>query len=325
MKKAANALPKPDLTPKPGLHPRNPHRFRYDFAALLKSAPELNNYVILNPKGEQTINFSSAKAVKALNSALLAHFYRVKDWDIPEGYLCPPIPGRADYIHTLADVLAETHNGIIPKGARVKALDIGTGSSAIYPIIGNREYGWSFVGTEFDVNAVASAQALLEHNTDLAKRIEVRHQRFKESIFRGVVQDNEVYDVTLCNPPFYSSAKEAQSANQRKNRNLKRPTGKSKRNFGGQDHELWFPGGERAFVEKIIVESKAMGERCLWFSALISNQDHLTKLEHVLEENGVATHQVKTMAQGQKTSRLLIWSFLDETARQQWVKRRWEV
>lgn len=311
-----------DTSAKPGLHPRNPHRFRYDFVALVKSSPELKPFLIETPRGETSINFSSAKAVKALNRALLEHFYRVKSWDIPEGYLCPPIPGRADYIHTIADVLAATHNGIVPTGARIKALDIGTGASAIYPIIGTREYGWSFVATEFDPTAAEAADTLMKHNPDLDKRIEVRQQRRKENIFKGVVQDNELYDITLCNPPFYSSAKEAQSANQRKNRNLKRPTGKSKRNFGGQDHELWFPGGERAFVENIITESKDLGERCLWFSALISNQDHLPKLEHVLQENGAVAHQVKSMAQGQKTSRLLIWSFLDEAARQQWVKRR---
>lgn len=309
--------------PKPGLHPRNPHRFRYDFVALVKSSPELKAFLIETPRGETSINFANAKAVKALNRALLAHFYKLKAWDIPEGYLCPPIPGRADYIHHLADILAETHQGIIPTGARVKALDIGTGASVIYPIVAHREYGWSFVASEFDPTAVKAAEELLHNNPDLERRIEVRQQRFKTNIFKGVVQDHEVYDVTLCNPPFYSSAKAAQAANQRKNRNLKRPVGKTKRNFGGQDHELWFPGGERAFVENIIRESKGLGERCLWFSALISDQDHLPKLQHVLQEVGADTHLIREMAQGQKSSRLLVWSHQSASDRQQWVKRRW--
>ena len=41
-----------------------------------------------------------------LNRAILMHHYGVKSWDIPAGYLCPPIPGRADYIHSVADLLA---------------------------------------------------------------------------------------------------------------------------------------------------------------------------------------------------------------------------
>ncbi len=309
--------------PKPGLHKRNPHRFRYDFDVLTKSSPQLKPFLTLSPRGETTVNFSNPKAVKALNKALLEHFYRVKEWDLPEGYLCPPIPGRADYIHNVADILADTGNGLIPTGGRIRLLDIGTGASCIYPIIGHREYGWSFVGTEVDPTAFEAAATLLNHNKDLAKSIECRQQRKKDGIFTGVVDAQEVFDLTLCNPPFYSSAKEARAANKRKNRNLKRPAGKPKRNFGGQDTELWFPGGERAFVENIIRESQDLAERCLWFSALISNQDHLTRLEHILKEVGVNTYLIKNMSQGQKTSRIILWSFLEGPERKRWTQKRW--
>jgi 23S rRNA (adenine1618-N6)-methyltransferase len=40
-------------------------------------------------------------------------------------YLCPPIPGRADYIHLHSRLLAESNNGIIPKGHGIQGLDIG--------------------------------------------------------------------------------------------------------------------------------------------------------------------------------------------------------
>ena len=91
---------------KPGLHPRNRHHQRYDLPALCQAHPDLQGYITLNPLGEQTIDFANPQAVKALNKALLAHFYAVKHWDIPDGFLCPPVPGRADYIHHLADLLA---------------------------------------------------------------------------------------------------------------------------------------------------------------------------------------------------------------------------
>jgi len=103
---------------KPGLHPRNRHHQRYDLPALCQAHPELQGFITLNPVGEQTIDFANPLAVKALNKALLAHFYAVKHWDIPDGFLCPPVPGRADYIHHLADLLA-LDTGTIPENASI--------------------------------------------------------------------------------------------------------------------------------------------------------------------------------------------------------------
>lgn len=123
---------------KPGLHPRNRHHQRYDLPALCQAHPDLQGYITLNPLGEQTIDFANPQAVKALNKALLAHFYAVKHWDIPDGFLCPPVPGRADYIHHLADLLAQD-SGEVPKQATI--LDIGTGANLIYPLITTRRPG----------------------------------------------------------------------------------------------------------------------------------------------------------------------------------------
>lgn len=93
------------------LHPRNRHTGRYDFAALIAASPELAPFVGPNPYGDLSIDFADPAAVKALNRALLLVQYGVRDWDIPTGYLCPPIPGRADYIHCLADLLAGEGGG----------------------------------------------------------------------------------------------------------------------------------------------------------------------------------------------------------------------
>lgn len=140
------------------MHPRNKHSGRYDFEKLTKASPELARFVSLSPRGESTIDFSDPEAVKALNSALLKHFYGVTKWDIPAGYLCPPIPGRADYMHSIADLLASRNGGVIPRGPSVRVLDIGVGANCIYPIIGHYEYGWEFVGSDVDPVAIASAK-----------------------------------------------------------------------------------------------------------------------------------------------------------------------
>ncbi|RTY85461.1 DUF890 domain-containing protein, partial [Staphylococcus aureus] len=91
---------------KSELHVRNLHRSRYDFPQLIKTCPELAPFVRLNPYNDLSIDFSDPQAVKMLNKALLKHFYGIQYWDIPQDFLCPPIPGRADYIHYLADLLS---------------------------------------------------------------------------------------------------------------------------------------------------------------------------------------------------------------------------
>jgi len=105
--------------------------------------------------------------VRCLNQALLAQTYQIKHWMIPVGYLCPPIPGRADYIHYVADLLAGA--GKVPTGKQVGVLDIGTGANCIYPIIGSQSYGWKFLATDIDPVSVKTACLFVESNPCLSK------------------------------------------------------------------------------------------------------------------------------------------------------------
>ena len=153
---------------KSSLHPRNKHRERYDFKQLIDSCPELGQFVKLNNYKDESIDFFNPEAVKMLNKALLKHYYGIDNWDIPKNYLCPPIPGRADYIHHIADLLgsnnSEFQRNKIPTGNKIKCLDIGVGANCVYPIIGNKEYGWSFVGTDIDPVSIESANKIIEMN-----------------------------------------------------------------------------------------------------------------------------------------------------------------
>jgi len=306
------------------LHPRNQHRSRYDFPELIKSLPELKAFVRENPYGDLSVDFSDPNAVKSLNKALLKHFYQINHWDIPEGYLCPPIPGRADYIHYLADLLADANGGEIPKGSHIRGLDVGIGANCIYPIIGHQEYGWSFTGSDVDAIAVRSAENIAAINPALKTAVEVRIQHSKNQIFKGLVRKEELYDFTLCNPPFHASAAEALSGAQRKVRNL----GKGNRrapvlNFGGKNAELWFEGGEIAFAGKMIEESIAFQKQCFCFSTLLSKSTSLPFVYAALERAGVQTVRTVEMAQGQKVSRFVAWTFLNEAEQQAWSKKRW--
>jgi len=310
---------------KSKLHPRNKHIGRYDMEALIKSHPPLKACVKMNEYGNESINFSDPYAVKMLNTALLKHFYSVDYWDIPEEYLCPPIPGRADYLLYASDLLAERNYGKIPMGAKVRCLDIGTGANLIYPIIGHQEYGWSFVGSEVDKNSIQSAENIIAKNPSFQGNIEVRLQKYNQNIFRGIIQKNEYFDVVVCNPPFHASAAEAQAGSQRKVSNLsKGKTIEAPLNFGGQSHELWCQGGEEFFLKNMVMESRDFSKSVLWFSSLISKDSRVKTAIATLKKFRPKQIKVIPMGTGNKVSRFVAWTFLTLDEQKEWQKSRWE-
>lgn len=306
-----------------GLHPRNRHQGRYDFERLLLVNSGLARFVSVNAHGDLSIDFADPAAVRALNRALLRDSYGVRDWDIPLRNLCPPIPGRADYVHNLADLLAVSNLGVIPKTAQV--LDIGTGANCIYPLIGHSEYAWDFVATDINADSLANAKAILLANPAHAQHIRLRLQPNTSAIFTGIIGDDEWFDLTMCNPPFHASPSEARAGSQRKWQNL----GKSNKqdepalNFGGKDAELWCAGGEQGFIQRMITESAQIPTRCYWFTTLVSKSASLPSIYAALKQVNVQTHKTINMSHGQKQSRLVAWTFLNPVQQAAWRKLRW--
>lgn len=309
---------------KPKLHPRNRHRERYDFDLLKNACPDLAQFVQENIHGDESIDFANPEAVKMLNRALLVSYYGLTFWDIPTGFLTPPIPGRADYIHHIADLLCSYNYGKIPTGPTVRCLDIGTGANCIYPIIGHYEYGWSFIGSDIDPVSIKSANEIIARNEVLKGAVEVRFQPNWKDIFYGILNKDEIVDLVICNPPFHSSLEEAQAANLRKvnNLNLEKTTGPTL-NFGGQGGELWCIGGEEKFVKEMIRQSRHFSKNCFWFSSLISKQTNLKPAYEALKMAGAFEVKTIPMGQGQKTSRLLAWTFLKKEEQKTWRNERW--
>jgi 23S rRNA (adenine1618-N6)-methyltransferase len=306
---------------KPELHPRNKHRQRYNFDLLKETSPGLAAFVRPNDYGDESIDFFNPKAVKALNLALLRHYYNIQYWDVPENYLNPPIPGRADYIHYAADILSKSNADKIPEGNQIKCLDVGVGASCIYPIIGHHEYGWSFVGSDIDPLAITSAEKIITSNSDLKAAVELRLQTKPREIFKGIIQKDEKFDLTVCNPPFHSSAEEAQKATQRKIKNLKqKQAGTPVRNFGGQNNELWTEGGEGKFVTDMIFQSRDFATSCLWFTSLVSKESNLKSIYHVFKLVKATAIKPVNMGQGNKNSRIVAWTFLQKSQRDEWAK-----
>lgn len=307
--------PKPDPTAvKSKLHPRNRHKQRYNFKLLLAENPALRKYIAVNKYGLETLDFFNTEAVKLLNQSLLKKDYGIAHWDIPKDYLCPPIPGRADYIHHIADLLGSDDNEHIPRGPGVKALDIGTGANCIYSILGTIEYDWSFVAVDIDPKSIQIATAITKANK---LGIDVRLQPNRSNIFKGIISKDDFFDITVCNPPFHASEEEAVRANMRKVKNLTRGKATDSEgnkptqavSFGGQHTELWCIGGELRFIKDIIKESALFKDNVLWYSTLVSKQSNLKEIYEALR--GVKAQHVKTidMGQGNKTSRVVAWSY----------------
>jgi 23S rRNA (adenine1618-N6)-methyltransferase len=308
MKNSANSSP---------FHPRNRHQGRYDFAALTAAHPPLAGKVRPNGYGELSVDFADPEAVMLLNQALLKLFYNL-NWQLPKGYLTPPVPGRADYVHALADLLASDTGGVIPRDLDV--MDIGCGANCIYPLIGNAEYGWRFTGTDITAEAITAAGQIVASNPGLQRGVRLRRQKDAAAIFAGVVHKNERYHAVLCNPPFHSSAEEAATVGQRKTRNL--GLGKNAPlNFGGHHSELWCDGGERKFVGQMIEESVAYSDTIIWFTSLVSRKENLPALRDQLRDLDAYDVRIIEMAQGQKQSRFIAWTFQPPATRAKRLKR----
>jgi 23S rRNA (adenine1618-N6)-methyltransferase len=296
---------------KEGLHPRNRFRAGYDFRQLIASSPALTVFVAPNAYGDESIDYANPEAVKALNQALLKHGYGLETWDIPRGYLCPPIPGRSDYVHHLADLLGNGMEAAIPRGRSVAVLDIGVGANCIYPLIGASEYGWRFVGTEIDPVALRWARKLAASNPGVAGRIECRLQISPTECFRGIIKPGEVFDLSMCNPPFHASAAAAAAGTRRKQHNLRgRKSPATVQNFGGVARELSCAGGELGFITRMIAQSAKVPHQFRWFTSLVSKSANLPRLRLALRDARAADVRIIEMAQGQKKSRILAWTFV---------------
>ena len=296
------------------MHPKNRHKKGYNFSQLTKAHPPLKAFVILNKfNNKPTIDFANPDAVKALNCALLKSEYDISYWDIPKGYLCPPIPGRVDYIHHLNDLLQTFSKQFKSPANRISVLDIGTGASCIYPILGARVYNWNFVASDIDPISIKEANNIISGNAKLANKIACRLQNNEQFIFSNIIKADEFFHLTLCNPPFHKSLDDASQGTKRKWQNLNRTNkgNKNALNFGGQKAELWCEGGELAFISKMIKESKAFKTQVFWFTCLVSKKEHLAKLKLALKKSSAKQIKVIKMAQGQKISRFIAWSYFE--------------
>ena len=313
-----------NIQEKVRLHIRNKNRERYDLEALKVAVPELADHITINKYEAESVDFANPVAVKLLNKALLSHYYDIKNWEFPVENLVPPIPGRADYLHYMADLLGQSNFGELPEGDKIKVLDIGVGASCIYPIIGVTEYGWNFIGSDVDAQSIESSTNIVNSNPSLEGKVECRLQENPKAFFAGILNDDEKIDFSMCNPPFHSSTEEAQKVSHRKVKNLSgKKTAKVELNFAGISNELICEGGEAKFIHSMITESQDFAKNCFWFTTLVSKQSNLKGIYKSLNEMEVAQIKTIPIGTGNKSSRIIAWSFLSKEEQKEWRETRW--
>lgn len=338
--------------------PRNSFQGTYDMDRLVSCYLTLSSHVIKGPTGRPTVNWADPTAVRALNTALLVADYNVNpsySYILPNDALVPPIPGRADYVHHIADLLHKcisNHDAEIPKGSGVIGFDIGTGASCIYSTIATSVYGWRMIASDINITPIESARRIVKANGH-DDFIDIRHQKSDTSIFDGILEEqDERIDFCMCNPPFYYNREEFLAENARKLKGLAKSRGRgqlkvkdlnkvankkgdqvmaSSNNFGGLESEIICKGGEVRFVKRIFNESKMYWNKCLWFTTLVSRNDNLKKIKSNMKKKRrrirKGDREVKMIDQipigaGKKRSNILLCTFMDEDERRDWARRR---
>ncbi|PKA54246.1 23S rRNA (adenine1618-N6)-methyltransferase [Apostasia shenzhenica] len=307
----------------PSIHPRNRYaEKRLDFSHLASLYPSFNPYVFSSSSGHSTIDWTDFNATRELTRILLLHDHGVHWW-IPDEQLCPTVPNRSNYIHWIEDLLS---SGLIlakndgSKGT-VRGFDIGTGANCIYPLLGASLLGWSFVGSDVTNVALEWAAKNVESNPHLWELIEIRNandsnrserivmektensdQELEGSstqqspILVGVVKGGENFDFCMCNPPFFESIEEAGL--------------NPKTSCGGTPEEMVYPGGERAFITRIIDDSVQLKHSFRWFTSMVGRKVNLKFLISKLREVGVSVVQTTEFVQGRTARWGLAWSFM---------------
>ncbi|OLL25322.1 putative methyltransferase-like protein [Neolecta irregularis DAH-3] len=258
--------------------------------------------------GRLTIDFNNPKALVELTRCLMKRDFGV-DLEIPQDRLCPPVPGRLDYILWIQDLVDSTDPSTddfdYDLERDVSGLDIGAGSTCIYPILACKTRPkWKVYGTDIDEKSYNYAVANVERN-HLESQIKLLFTLKETSLFPLLEFKIDRLDFTMCNPPFYESVEEMlQSAREKSYPAFSSCT--------GSESEMITPGGEAAFVARMIEESKAVRDKIQWFTSILGKLSSLTIIVEKLKEENISNYALGTVMQGNRTKRWVVaWSFSD--------------
>lgn len=257
---------------------------RYDFNSLLDKDNELRRYAVQTGKDSVFIDFSDHQANLTLTRAILRHHFHLELY-LPEGHLIPTIPNRVQYLQWAASLLP-----VSSTQHAHSVLDIGTGPSCIYPMLGTRLFPtWTFVATDTDPQAVQSARRNVSANA--LHTITILQTEKSGPVFSSRVE-RTAPSLTVCNPPFHD-------------------THYSREEVVGTPNQLVTEGGELAFICRMATESTSLSS-VSWFTTLVGRKADIPKILAHLRSIHVNASQVRTVQldTGGRTVRWAVaWTF----------------
>jgi 23S rRNA A1618 N6-methylase RlmF len=305
------------------MHPRNRYYLqRPDFAKLGAKYPELGKYLCINAYGSAQLKWDDPKAMVELCRALLSEDFGVQ-WSMPLHALCPTVPSRLNYLLWIEDLLALSshHPSSAPNNCdqQIVGIDIGTGASCIYPLLGVAELGWRFIATEVDPESARSARENVALNA-WQDRIDVREVMPATSeittdagsadasnvapILDGLLQPMERAHFCMCNPPFFDMDEIP------RNNLAIRPHERCAATM----NEQCTPGGEVGFIRRMIADSLALRERIGWYTSLIGRKSSLPLVLRHLRNSGAMHVRTTQIVQGTQWRWAVAWSFVADAA-----------
>ncbi|XP_026808384.1 U6 small nuclear RNA (adenine-(43)-N(6))-methyltransferase [Rhopalosiphum maidis] len=270
------------------MHPRNIYRTPPAFKELSVKYPEFNKYASTGLNGKIVFDFKNQEGLRLLTTILLKKDFDL-DVDLPVGRLIPTIPLRLNYLLWIEDLFNLNYDNT----KKIKGIDIGTGSSCIYPLLAAKQFQWSMVGTDINKEAVKNAIKNVEKN-NLQNLIQVLEVSEWERLLPVAVDEH--YDFCMCNPPFHSYS------------NLNSDDDEADSSVGITS-EMYTIGGEVDFVKKMIKESEILQNSISIYTTMVGYKASLDPLKNELKAIGACTVAEAGFYQGRNARWGIAWTF----------------
>ncbi|XP_015191202.1 PREDICTED: methyltransferase-like protein 16 homolog, partial [Polistes dominula] len=277
------------------MHPRNIYKENPDFKQLALLYPEFRKVATTDLRGKVHIDFKNEDTLRVLTKILLKHDFNLTV-EIPPNKLVPTVPLRLNYVLWIEDLMTYAS---FTEMNNVKGIDIGTGAVCIYSLLLAKMYGCSMFGTDIDETSIESAIENIKNNSleNLIKVIKVD----KENIFKEVINENEHFHFSMCNPPFFETQGNLDKViKQQPPRNA--PT--------GNNEELSVEGGETLFVTRMIEESIQIGDKIKIYTTMLGKRKNSFYFPKFLKRHGINNFTLTEFCQGYTKRWGLAWSFL---------------
>ncbi|CAD5227812.1 unnamed protein product [Bursaphelenchus okinawaensis] len=290
------------------MHDRNMYKKHPpDFKKLALKYPEFRKLCKLSTTGNVSGDFGNEQFVKLLSEILLKKDFEL-DVEFMSGSLIPRIPQRLNYLLLIDDILRA--NGITEN---VTGLDIGTGASCIYPLIGAKLLRYRFIATDVDEKSVewACQQTKKNFKYDEIRILLIENEKFFEEPLKQV----DKLDFCMCNPPFFYESEgnlKFERNSEGTYTNTVEPTVSAPRSITvAKGNELMTSGGEVQFVKAIVDESVLFKDKVKVFTSMVGKISSIKVLTACLKDVGCKTIGISRLSQGNTQRGVLIWSFDD--------------